>query len=460
MNLVKFLIVFVVFIDFLKGVELTKTEQEFVKNHTIVGITTTSWEPFNFIKEGKLQGISIDYWNFVKNRLNLKTGCKIANSWSDVLENIKNKKADITFATSETKERKRYAVFSKPYASFPIVIATRNDVGFIPNMDFLRDKKIAVGKNYSAGKLLKKRYPYLKIIEVKDIDIALKMLDKKRVYAVIDILPVLVYKISQNNYFNVKISGKTDLDFKVRFMVRDDYKTLIPMINRVIDSMTIEQKNRIYKKWISVSYQKRLSIKYIEIVVLATFIIIVFFLIWIFLMKQEIKKREKLEKKLKKIAMFDRLTDVYNRYKLDMVLEKQIKISDRYQRDLSIIFLDIDKFKTINDTYGHEMGDLVLKKLSELILKNLRSSDIFGRWGGEEFLIVCPETDLQKAVKVAEKLRKEIENFNFHNNLHQVTSSFGVVEHIPNETMKTLLHRVDKLLYKAKENGRNRVETE
>ena len=197
-----------------------------------------------------------------------------------------------------------------------------------------------------------------------------------------------------------------------------------------------------------------------EVVVLATFIIIIFFMIWIFLMKQEIKKRKKLEKELKKIAMFDRLTDVYNRYKLDMVLENQIKISDRYQRDLSIIFLDIDKFKTINDTYGHEMGDLVLKKLSELILKNLRSSDIFGRWGGEEFLIICPETDLQKAVKVAEKLRKEIENFNFHNNLHQVTSSFGVVEHIPNETMKTLLHRADELLYKAKENGRNRVETE
>ena len=354
-----------------------------------------------------------------------------------------------------------YAVFSKPYVSFPIVIATRNDVGFISNIESIKDKTIAVGKNYTAEKLLKKLYPDLTLIEVKNTDEALKLVSKGKVFATADILPTIAYKINKYNYSNLKIAGKTDAIFHVRFMVRDDYKELIPMINRVIDGITLAQKNQIYQKWISVSYQKGFSLNYLRNILVIASIVILIFILWILFMKREIIKRKKLERELEILATTDELTSVFNRYKIDMVMEEQINLAKRYKRPFSVIFFDIDHFKQVNDTYGHKKGDKVLKELGKLVSQNIRKSDIFGRWGGEEFLIICPETKVEEAKQSAEKLRGLIERYNFDEKfVCPITCSFGVTEYKYGDNSETIVKRVDKLLYKAKEEGRNRVEVD
>ena len=450
MALGRYLLIISVLFSFLLGVE---------KNRTIKVVSTTNWEPFNLRENGRLDGISVDYWRIVVKKLNLNSDYHIVRNWNDVLKAIKEKRADITLSSGKTKDRESYAIFSKPYASFPIVFATKTDVGFIPNINFLKGKVIAVGKNYTSAKLIKEKYPFLTLLEVENVDKALKLLNEKRVYAVADILPVLVYKISKDGYFNIKISGKSDIQFDMRFMLRKDLSDLLEEINRVIDSISIDEQNRIYSKWIDVEYQKGVSEREVNFIMITFLFLIVVFLIWIWLLRREIRKRKIVEEQLKKIAMFDRLTGIYNRYKLDMVLEQQVQIAERYKRPLSLIFMDIDKFKSINDTYGHEMGDLVLKKFADIVRNNIRKSDIFGRWGGEEFILILPETKLSEAIKLAKKLRELVEEHNFDKRLkRKITSSFGVVQYREGESIKTMLHRVDELLYKAKENGRNRVE--
>jgi len=158
---------------------------------------------------------------------------------------------------------------------------------------------------------------------------------------------------------------------------------------------------------------------------------------------------------IKAIATHDKLTSLYNRHGLDEVLAKEIENSIYFNKSICVIFFDIDHFKLVNDTYGHAKGDYVLEELSKLVSSKLRVSDVFARWGGEEFIIFLKTSTLENAVKVAGKLRLTIEQHDFEG--IKITSSFGVAELQEYEDKEALLHRVDTLLYEAKESGRNRV---
>ncbi len=151
----------------------------------------------------------------------------------------------------------------------------------------------------------------------------------------------------------------------------------------------------------------------------------------------------------------DFLTGLFNRRYLEEILRWEIEFSKRYGHPLSVILLDVDNFKCINDKYGHQTGDLVLKKLAELLKKNLRKSDIVARYGGEEFIIILPDTDIKGAVKVAEKLRKAIEKLSI--NGIKITASFGVSQLKDDDDIQKLIKRADKALYIAKRSGKNTV---
>lgn len=157
-------------------------------------------------------------------------------------------------------------------------------------------------------------------------------------------------------------------------------------------------------------------------------------------------------------ATTDSLTGVSNRYKLTEYINAEHTRFKRYGMPLSLIMVDIDHFKVINDTHGHSVGDDVLVELAGVMLRDIRDTDSLGRWGGEEFLIVTPITSLEDAMEFAERMRANIERKEFPT-AGRVTCSFGVVELGRDESVQELLQRVDAALYKAKNNGRNRVET-
>jgi diguanylate cyclase (GGDEF)-like protein len=155
------------------------------------------------------------------------------------------------------------------------------------------------------------------------------------------------------------------------------------------------------------------------------------------------------------LALTDSLTNIYNRRGLELLSEKEATRSERYGRDLSMILFDLDNFKIINDTYGHAAGDEVLKKVSDIAQAHLRKGDELGRWGGEEFMVVCSETDVKQAERVAERLRLAIANGSW-NGLN-VTASFGVASRQTGELLGSLYERADAALYKAKRAGKNCV---
>ena len=152
-----------------------------------------------------------------------------------------------------------------------------------------------------------------------------------------------------------------------------------------------------------------------------------------------------------------KLTQLYNRLKLDEALVNETNRARRYKHDFSVVILDIDHFKTINDTYGHQSGDAALIQVAEILKQCARETDIVGRWGGEEFLIILPETPAAKAYAFAEKLRHLISSCALPTVGH-LTASIGVAHFNPEtDTPTNLLERADKALYEAKHSGRNKV---
>lgn len=172
--------------------------------------------------------------------------------------------------------------------------------------------------------------------------------------------------------------------------------------------------------------------------------------------KEYEEKLHELNEQLRIKSVTDGLTGLYNHQFIIETLQKESKRSHRYSEELSILMMDIDKFKRVNDEYGHIMGDTVLERISETIMESIRDSDYCGRYGGEEFLVILPKTGLTGALNVAENIRREVEELSFEGDL-QITISIGVAEMYESDYSK-FLNRADKLLYKAKENGRNRVE--
>lgn len=171
----------------------------------------------------------------------------------------------------------------------------------------------------------------------------------------------------------------------------------------------------------------------------------------------DISAQKQAEELLSTQASTDELTGIANRRQFDRTCQTEMQRAERFQLPLALLMLDIDHFKNINDTLGHQLGDRVLVELSNLIASVIRGQDFFARWGGEEFVILSPSRDMKGAQQFAEKLRTAIESHSFPG-VQQLTCSFGLTEYKHKESTESFFRRVDAALYLAKEKGRNRVE--
>lgn len=181
------------------------------------------------------------------------------------------------------------------------------------------------------------------------------------------------------------------------------------------------------------------------------------------IVKQRTLELEEANKELKKekekfeiLSVTDQLTGLHNRHHVKDIFNFEVAQAKRYKTDLSVIMMDIDFFKDINDTFGHNVGDQFLKEISKLLQTTLRETELIMRWGGEEFLIIVPKANLTKAKELTERVRKEIEQRSFTLVGHR-TASFGLTTFKENDSFDTLVTRADNALYNSKENGRNCV---
>lgn len=280
-----------------KNTILTQEEISYLEKNKFKALTTVSWVPFNYeSKDGQISGISVAYLRLIAKKIGMKIDIEKAGNFSDVLSNIKFKTTDMTMSATQTANRNDYAIFSKPYESFPIAIAVKSDKEFIQKTSVLEGKKVAVGRNYSSYRLLKERYPLIEFVQVDNINEAIELVDDEEVFAAIDILPALQQSILSNNHVEgVKIGGITDVDFKLQIMLRDDLKDLHVIINKAIDSISSEDRNEIYKGWITGKEITRFDYEFVYKLAFIFLMAILIIIFWNNKLRQEVNRRKEAE---------------------------------------------------------------------------------------------------------------------------------------------------------------------
>ncbi|MGB5793088.1 transporter substrate-binding domain-containing protein, partial [Poseidonibacter sp.] len=249
-------------------IDFTVKEKQFIENTIVKVVFTDNWGPINFVEDGKAYGLGYDFWKLIVNKANLKTTIDYKDNFSSALKAIELKENDLIIATTKTKDREKYAIFSNTFHKAPIGIATLQDKNYIPNASYLVGKKVGVGRNYTAHKILQKLYPRIEFVFVKDIKEGLQLLSNNEIYAVVDNMPVLAHNIKKYAYSDVKISGNTGLDFNLQVMIRDDYPILQSIVNKVLAELSAEEKETIYNKWAKIDFEKEIDyLSYLKFVI-------------------------------------------------------------------------------------------------------------------------------------------------------------------------------------------------
>ncbi len=435
---------------------LTEEEHQYLQQKRVITMCIDpDWMPLEKIENGQHIGMTADYMRILENKIGIPIKLVKTRSWAQSIEYAKARKCDIFSLAMPTEERLTYMNFTRPYLSIPLVMATRTDKFFIADLTKVKGKKLGVVKGYAFGEILRKKYPYMTIIDVDSLHEGLEKVNKGELYGFIDTLVTIGYEFQRNFVSELKIAGKFDDKWELGVATRNDEPQLLQIFDKAISAITEKQKQQILNQWLAIRYEKVVNYRdlwpwLILMAVILTFIWYRFYVL------------KKYNEKLKVISITDNLTQMFNRIKLDQELIKQANLYQRYQQPFSVIIIDIDHFKAVNDRYGHQSGDIVLQEFSQLIKDNIRKTDIPGRWGGEEFMLVIPNTCLEDAAVQADKLRLLIAQHSFKV-IEHLTASFGVAqfgEEIAGgeiDNPQQLIARADKALYQAKEEGRNRV---
>ncbi|MGJ0344764.1 diguanylate cyclase [Aliarcobacter cryaerophilus] len=434
---------------------LTKSEKEYLNSkHSLKICIDPFWYPIEFMKDGKISGITSDLKRYFEEKIQINIDVVPTNNWNESLDFIKDKKCDIISSISPSYDRMSYLNFTKPILTLPIVVTTQKDKPFLRDISLLKNEKIAILKGHFISEYIKDYFPYLKIVEVASMNEGLYLVEQGEVYGYIDNALVLSSTIQKEFSNSLKIGFRFDILDELSIGTRNDEPILNDIFSRLVDDLDETKKQEFLNNWTIITEQVGwFSLK--EIIFLVIFTTTIFGGLIFYQRKLKI-----LNKKLKKLYLTDKLTGLYNRFKIDKELSSQKDNIDRKDSySCGLILIDIDYFKSINDTLGHLVGDCILKDISKLLKNNLRKTDIIGRWGGEEFLIILPFTSKDIAKKVAENLRVLIGENNFSYKMNRkITISIGVTEFSKSKSVEDTLLLVDNLLYKAKENGRNRVE--
>ena len=435
---------------------LTPIEQEYLKKKKVINMCVDpDWMPFEKIENGQHIGMAADYFNIIKEKTNLDIELIKTTSWSESLDFTKQRKCDILSFLMTTPERKKYLDFTTAYFKAPIVMATKSDVPFINDFNSLKGKKLGLPKGYAFIEILRVEYPDLTIVEVDNIDDGLKKVVQGEIYGYIGTLATIGYSFQKKFTGELKISGKFDGTWDFSVGVRNDDPILLNIFQKAVNSIDKESEQKILNKWLSINYVKEtdysLLLKTIGGFVLILSIILFFYF-----------KQMRLKEQLQLLSITDSMTKLFNRRYFENTAEHYFESVKRNKTDLSLIMIDVDNFKQVNDNYGHKIGDLVLIELANILLNQSRKSDIVCRFGGEEFIILLPQTNLEGADFMAEKIRKYIEKSILSlddSKQLKFTISLGVsqVNILVDKNIEDCIKRSDDALYEAKDLGKNRV---
>ena len=432
---------------------LNENDLNYLNANQFTLLTQADHIPFSFKNLNELIGIEIDFWKLISDKLSKPFN--IEEVLKDNILNIFSNSIKVKFVYSFKKESSDKNVLSNPIAKVPLALATKNGVHYISDLNSVEHIKIGVLKDLEIFESLKRDYPNVNFIEINTIDDGIYRLKNNLLFGLIDNLYTLSHQIEQFQIDELKINTTLKYKINIYLEVKKQNEQFIKIVNKIIDSLSEKEKSSIFNNYQLILYHKNIDIYYILKFVIPLIILLSVFIFLNYRLRNEIKKREETEIKLSNLANNDSLTGIYNRRKIEELCEAELKRSERYSNELSVIFFDVNDFKIINDKLGHHKGDEVLIKIASVISQNIRTTDYFGRWGGDEFLIVLPQTNLYKTEHLVKILENILTTINFDLKMdRKISCSFGLSQYEKNDTLDSFLKRADESMYVNKYNYR------
>lgn len=440
------------------AIELTEMEQQRLRAIGNARVCVDPhYAPFEQLDpDGQYRGIAADFLEYYSATLALPMTVQRTGSWAESLRWMQQGRCDLIAMLNETDSRRAYMDFTLPYLQDDTLIITRDDVGYLDGLSALRGKQVGVVPGYRVEELIQRDYPDIELVPTASIAEALQRVSSGELYATFEALRSALPLIQQQGLGNLKISGQTPYQNIYRIGVRKGDTQLLSALNKAISAMPPVVAHEIVERGFRVPVIQRTDYTRVWQMLVGMVLLSALLLYRHYKVRQFNRQLADKNVELEQLSETDHLTGCYNRLKLDKELAEEVARAQRYQRPLTVVLFDLDWFKQINDQHGHQTGDQVLVHVAALIRQHIRQQDRCGRWGGEEFLILCPETTLEQGAALAEKLRHTLAEQRLQGDI-QVTGSFGVASLRTGESIGSLIRRVDQAQYDAKHQGRNRL---
>lgn len=411
------------------------------------------WMPFEQInKQGQHEGIAADLVQLVGERVGLRIALYPTSTWEESLAASKTKRCQVMSFLNQTPERSRWLAFTVPIFSDQNIIITREDHPYIGDAKNLTQKTIALPRGTMVEERIRRDYPRLRLLLTQSEEESVRLVSDRKVDMTVRSLIVGAHAIKKEGLFNLKVAGQMPDEYtnQLRIGVLKEETLLRSILDKGAQTITAQEREAITSKYVTIHVRRGVDYTLVWQAVGAGLLVVLVVLYWN-------RKLRRLNSELKRLSVTDRLTGLFNRVKLDEEFEAELEQARQFGRPFSIILADIDHFKEVNDTHGHQIGDQVLIEFSTLLTTYTRKTDITGRWGGEEFMVICPQTDALGVHALAQDLRESIASYRFSVVGHK-TASFGVTTYRAGDHVKDMVARADKALYAAKNRGRNCVE--
>ncbi len=435
------------------AIEFTAQEKAYIEEAKAVRMCVDpDWVPFEHINaEGKHVGIAADLVQLVAQRVGLTIELYRVKTWEESLAASKAGECQIMSFLNQTPARDQWLIFTDPIFFDPNIVVTREEHPYIGDLKGLTNETVALPRGTMVEERIRREYPNLNLILTESEQQSVALVSERKADMTIRSLIVAAYAIKKEGLFNLKIAGHVpDFTNKLRIGVVQHAPVLRDILDKGVKTLTSQEREAISNKHVSIQVQQGIDHRLVWKILAAAAVILLAIFFWV-------RKLHALNKELERLSITDRLTGLFNRMKLDEALASESLRAQRTGQLFSIILIDVDHFKQVNDMHGHQTGDRVLIELAQLLQANTREIDIVGRWGGEEFLVICPHTDSAGACRLAENLRQKMQTCHF-TVVENKTASFGVATFRPEDQSKDIVARADTALYAAKAGGRNRVE--
>jgi len=446
-------------------VTLSDSEKSWLEQHKKINVGfVKQWEPMEFVNaQGEVSGINPDILALLAQRSGLLFNYVFFDSWIELYQGLLDEEIDMLASVSVTEERKKQVAFTQPYWSMPWVVLHQRQLGAQLNLASFYGKKLAVIKGYYISSAMRKQHPQISLVLVDNHNAGLLAVQKGIVDGFIANIASASELIKRESLVVLNMSVIEELNSDTsHFAVRPQWTELQNIINKALLTISENEKQQIYDRWFGVKIEtgldKNVVMRVSAQIGVIILIVIIAIIMWNRRLYREIKTRKRLEEKMKHMATHDELTGLANRVLMKDRINTAISFHKRQQLEIAVLFIDLDGFKMINDTHGHDVGDELLIKVANKLKCCVRQSDTVVRFGGDEFVLLLTGLHHKnEAAYIADKVLKLMQQpFELSAEKVNIGCSIGIAMY-PDDGVSDndLLKVADTLMYRVKANGKN-----